>query len=635
MTYAHHLEHLIDHLARLSLAIDRLAAMRAGVSTDELDAALAMFDAEIARKIATSTIELPIEQVAERFGLSRRAVLLLLAASLSGLDVGLAERWRAAIGGGPEPRVYELVDLVAQDSRGELVEELGPDQPLQDALLVRLASGREWAGQAPLLQRLVTVPDCVVSALRGAPILDRELASIAAPVVPAGEPDAALTELLAERGTPVVVVGPELVGKATAIANAARGRGTLAARLDVIAATGEGLRLLAELECQTRVRDDVLVLRAGDGLEALPLPLRRAVVELVDRGGAVLTVRDRSCIRELRAPRVVELGVPSQAQQIAMWRTQLGPTVADLDAVVARCSLPIGEIVEAAAAAPRAPSTAQLLECSRARLQHRLRDVASIVTTTLAWSDLVVREDLSQRIFEIIAAVHYRSHVLDTWGFADKLPYGRSISALLSGPPGTGKTMVATLIAKELGLELFRVDLSKVVSKWLGETEKNLGKVFDEATRVGAVLLFDEADALFGKRTEVKSSNDRNANLEVNYLLQRLEQHDGIVLLTTNLASSIDDAFKRRLRFRIDFPRPEANEREALWRVMIPPRAPLADDVDLAAIADRFTMAGGHIKNAVVRAAFLAAERGACAIDHATLMHAATLEWTELGNLPT
>ena len=156
------------------------------------------------------------------------------------------------------------------------------------------------------------------------------------------------------------------------------------------------------------------------------------------------------------------------------------------------------------------------------------------MSTTLTWEDLVLREEVIQRILEVVAAVRFREQVLGRWGFAAKMPYGRSVTALFSGPPGTGKTMVATLIAQELGLELFRIDLSKVVSKWIGETEKNLSKVFDQAQSCGAVLLFDEADSLFAKRTEVKSSNDRYANLEVNYLLQRLEAYDGIALLTTN-----------------------------------------------------------------------------------------------------
>jgi SpoVK/Ycf46/Vps4 family AAA+-type ATPase len=177
------------------------------------------------------------------------------------------------------------------------------------------------------------------------------------------------------------------------------------------------------------------------------------------------------------------------------------------------------------------------------------------------------------------------------------------------------------------------VDLSRVVSKWVGETEKNLGRAFDEAKHSQAVLLFDEADALFAKRTDVKSSNDRYANLEVNYLLQRLEAFEGVVLLTTNNQTSIDDAFRRRLRFRIEFPAPDARERELLWQAMLPPEVPVAHDIDFADLAQRYEMTGGFIKNAVVRAAYLAAGEHAAGITQALILRAAQLEWEAMGHL--
>jgi ATPase family associated with various cellular activities (AAA) len=647
--YTHPGDHLADLLARMSLVLDRLAVGDAADAVGDapdavarIDVALDALDEAIAERVATTEIALPVVDLARRFGLPACAVRLLVAAALPGLDVALAERWRLLVGSdAPERHVYELVDLFAfERDPGALVDELGADRPLARGGLVHLVSDRAWTREAPLLQRLVTVPDRVVGALRGNAAFDPRLALFATRM--SGTPDAALAARIADRGTPIVVTGDALVGKATAIANAAAasGRRAIALRLDVLAASGDALRWLDELACEARLLDDVLVIRVGDGMDALPLTIQRAVVALAQRGDAIVTARQPGAIvRALRAPRVIHIATPDATAQAALWRAELGHDV-DVTGVVARCSLPAGEIVEAVAAARsaaegRAITPDDLVRAARARVQHRLSDVASIASTTLSWTDLVVRDEVMQRILEILAAVHYRDHVLHTWGFADKWPYGRAVTALLAGPPGTGKTMIATLLAKELGLELFRVDLSKVVSKWLGETEKNLGKVFDEAARTGAIVLFDEADALFAKRTEVKSSNDRNANLEVNYLLQRLESHDGIVLLTTNSANSLDEAFKRRLRFRIELAAPDAAEREALWRAMFPPAAPLAGDVDLSALAHRFKMAGGHIKNAVVRAAFLAAQRGAPAIDHSLLMQAATLEWIELGNLPT
>src|SRR5262249_2127959 len=222
--------------------------------------------------------------------------------------------------------------------------------------------------------------------------------------------------------------------------------------------------------------------------------------------------------------------------------------------------------------------------------------------------------------------------VYDKWGFAAKHGVAQGISALFSGPPGTGKTMCAGVIARELDMELFRVDLSRVVSKWIGETEKNLSRVFDEAERSHAVLLFDEADSLFAKRTEVKSSVDRYANLEVNFLLQRMESFSGITILTTNFEDTIDSAFKRRLTFRIRFEKPDAEARSALWEKMFPASAELASDVDFSELGQKFEVSGGNIRNAAIRAAFLATSEGH-SIDMDTIKRATLREAREMGLL--
>ena len=215
---------------------------------------------------------------------------------------------------------------------------------------------------------------------------------------------------------------------------------------------------------------------------------------------------------------------------------------------------------------------------------------------------------------------------------ARKVAKGLGLSALFSGPPGTGKTMVAGLIADELGLDLYQIDLSRIVSKYVGETEKNLAQLFDAAEAGHAILLFDEADSLFARRTEVKSSVDRYANLEVNYLLQRMEQFAGITILTTNNDTAIDEAFRRRLSFRVDFPMPEADERQRLWQAMVPAEAALGPDIDWSRLAHKFVMSGGYIRNAVLRAAFLAAEDGG-AITMGHLSRAAHLEYAAMGKV--
>jgi SpoVK/Ycf46/Vps4 family AAA+-type ATPase len=244
----------------------------------------------------------------------------------------------------------------------------------------------------------------------------------------------------------------------------------------------------------------------------------------------------------------------------------------------------------------------------------------------------VLPDDQFEQVVEFVARVRHRGLVLDTWGFADKVGKGNGVAAMFSGPPGTGKTMAAGLIAKELGLDLYQVDLSRVVSKYIGETEKALGALFDAAESGHAVLLFDEADSLFAKRSEVKSSNDRYANLEVNYLLQRLEAFKGICILTTNHEASIDDAFRRRLAIHVRFPVPEEDQREQLWKAMIPDRALIQGQPCFSKLAREFEMTGGYIKNAVVRAAYLAADEGeAISISH--FHRAARTEYEAAGKI--
>jgi SpoVK/Ycf46/Vps4 family AAA+-type ATPase len=258
--------------------------------------------------------------------------------------------------------------------------------------------------------------------------------------------------------------------------------------------------------------------------------------------------------------------------------------------------------------------------------------MAQRIPTGFKWDDLVLPKDTLEAVREVVRFARYRPFLLEDWGFAAKLPYGRGISAILAGPPGTGKTMVAQLLAKELGFDLYRIDLSQVVNKYIGETEKNLAKVFDEAETSHAVLFFDEADSLFAKRTNVTSSNDRYANLEVNYLLQRMETYEGVTLLATNLEQGLDEAFKRRVRFAIQFELPEADERRRLWRSMFPAQVPLAPDIDWDMIAKRFEMAGGYIKKAVLRAALMAAEAQR-PLTTADLLEAARQEYREMGRI--
>jgi len=382
----------------------------------------------------------------------------------------------------------------------------------------------------------------------------------------------------------------------------------------------------------------------------------RAVAEALDRwavlGGATPVLFDAPLdgieVLRQRADRLYEVRwmLPTMDEQVRLWdeailgRTDAGIDDATLRAQIAHPAMDASDIETTVQLAlnqtrllqGRGIDVATLSGLVSSRRSQALSGVANRVRTSLGWGDVVLPDAVLTGLMEIITYARYHRKVYEEWGFAAKMPYGRSNSSLFTGPPGTGKTMMAGLVARELGMELFQVDVSQIISKWVGETEKNLSRIFDEASRSHAVLLFDEADSLFGKRTHVKSSNDRYSNLEVNYLLQRIEAFDGITILTTNYPDNIDDAFARRIRFKVEFPFPEPEERARLWEVCLPPGADVDAGVDFAALGRQFELAGGHIKNAVIRAAFHAAEEG-CAISAVLLREAATTECRALGKL--
>jgi SpoVK/Ycf46/Vps4 family AAA+-type ATPase len=273
-----------------------------------------------------------------------------------------------------------------------------------------------------------------------------------------------------------------------------------------------------------------------------------------------------------------------------------------------------------------------LRSACRAESSRRLGGLARKLETRYAWEDLVLPPNEKCQLREIVQYIQHHEAVYSGWGFGSKHTLGRGINILFSGASGTGKTMAAGIMAAELGLDQYKIDLSVIVSKYIGETEKNLARLFQEAESSNAILFFDEADALFGKRSEVKDSHDRYANIEVNYLLQKMEEHEGIVILATNLSKNLDDAFLRRLQFTVLFPFPEREERLEIWRRVFPSEAPLAADVDLEFLARRLKIAGGNIKNIALGAAFLArAERGA--IGMRQIMLSAKREYQKVGKL--
>lgn len=331
-----------------------------------------------------------------------------------------------------------------------------------------------------------------------------------------------------------------------------------------------------------------------------------------------------------------------------LWKSHLGSehaiSEAELDALAGKFRLSTREIEEAVALArgralwrqPRSPrlEAEDLYAAARARSTPILNSLARKITPHYAWDDIVLPGDTLQQLREICAHVEHRHLVYETWGFERKLALGKGAIALFAGQSGTGKTMAADIMAGALGLDLYKIDLSAVVSKYIGETEKNLASIFSEAESSNAILFFDEADALFGKRSEVKDAHDRYANIETAYLLQRMEEYSGTVILATNLKMNLDEAFMRRLHFVIDFPNPEEGERLLIWKGTIPSELPLAGDIDFAFLARQFRITGGNIRNIVLAAAFMAASDGE-PMGMAHLIRGTRREYQKLGKMVT
>jgi hypothetical protein len=363
----------------------------------------------------------------------------------------------------------------------------------------------------------------------------------------------------------------------------------------------------------------------GTGLVAGPLDV------VAERGpGAVRAWAEAACPVVLHGSRgwdpgwsrsvpfILDPDLPSAAERRAVWLASLdGTASADLGAAVA--ALPFRLAPEgvaraaeagrlAAAAAGRDLVVGDVAAGARAQNAAGLERLARRLEPRVAWGDLVLPPDVLEQLRELTGRARHRDLVLDEWGMARTSLKGRGVTALFAGDSGTGKTMSAEVIAGSLGLDLYVIDLSTIVDKYIGETEKNLDRVFTEADRVNGVLLFDEADAIFGKRSEVKDARDRYANVEVAYLLQRMEQFDGMAILTTNLRANVDEAFLRRLDAIVDFPLPEIDDRRRLWERNLSAGVPKADDIDLDFLARRFTLSGGNIRNIAVGAAYLAAE---------------------------
>jgi hypothetical protein len=346
-------------------------------------------------------------------------------------------------------------------------------------------------------------------------------------------------------------------------------------------------------------------------------------------------------------PRViltVDFESPDYAQRKLIWHYYLGAVGIDekqlspVD-VAGQFSLTTGQIRDAVASARNRAirrgskmEQADLFAGARLHSGAKLSDMARKITPRFDWEDIILPADQIAILRELVSTVRQRSKVLEEWGLGKKLASSGAVTVLFAGPPGTGKTMSAEVIAKDLGLDLYKIDLSNLVSKYIGETEKNLERIFTEAQSSNAILFFDEADAIFGKRSGVKDAHDRYANLEISYLLQRMESYDGVTILATNLRSNLDEAFLRRLQFAVDIPFPDEKHRLRIWETLFPGSVPRSSDVDLPDLAKRFRLAGGNIRNIIVSAAYLAAADGGT-ITMRHLLHGTRREFQKMGRL--
>ncbi len=586
----------------------------------------------------------------ERMGLDPVAAGLLVATLAYALDLDTRELCHALAPRRKAALYVETCADVLDLEPAALLRATAPGAPLRRGRLISV-DGEGLAASLELTHGALAWllgDDALQAPLAGLLEMiaaDTELGVVLPPPTLA-ELDALLPRLAAD--VAVVLRGPRGSGRRAAAHRIARalGRPLIVMPMPLLVDTENRLRvnLLGHALAATRLRGAVPLLAEADALydERGELSTEHTDAITGFPGLVIASTSGRSGHLELRRPAlVVPMPRTDLADRERAWTAALAPHAASTDPIelAARYVIGPGAIADVVAEATRyataAGSTVDMLGLEAAvgrRLSVRLGTFGNVVHRKARFSELVLPEDVVDTLHDMIAMVRERATILERWGYQRHLGISRGVAALFSGEPGTGKTMAASVVASMLGLELVRIDLSAVVSKYVGETEKNLAKIFDEAQDAHAMLLFDEADSLFGKRTELKTAQDRFANLEVNYILQRMETFDGVSVLTTNAEAAIDPALQRRLNFRIRFPAPEADERALLWRQLLPPQAELHEHVDFVALAERFDMTGGYIKNAVVRAAVIAARAGRSMVAD-DLWAGAHHEYVEMGKV--
>lgn len=578
------------------------------------------------------------------------------------------------------PTVDLVLNLLCPSAEAKLASRsrLATNAPLLSSEVLQLIPDPNQP-QPPLLAHYVKLDDQIVRLLLGEPGLDPRLASFCQFV----EPDVDLDELSLDAETrralsvlglqaiethqPLALYfhGPAGVGKRQCAEALAKhlGMPLIVGHLDRLAATNAPLEgMLTPLFREAWFNNALLLL---DGVDILfekqrSISYKSLMHKLGGEGGITILTGEHPWPRSSgRSENIINVLFPTPdfAHRRICWQTSFacyGIEIEDVDhdTLSERFRLTPHQIAEAVASAfnqarwrqvahtgaeasekrNSPPFVADLFHAAREQSGHDLAALAQKIRPRYTWNDIVLPDDTLTQLHEICQRVVHRHHVFDEWGFDRKLSLGKGVNTLFAGPSGAGKTMAAEVIANELGLDLYKVDLSAVVSKYIGETEKNLDRIFTAAENANAILLFDEADALFGKRSEVRDSHDRYSNIETCYLLQKMEQFDGIAILATNQRQNLDAAFTRRLAFTIHFPFPDEANRQQIWEGIWPVEALVADDVDQESLASRFKLSGGNIKNVALAASFLAAEDGG-PITMAHLLRATRREYQKMGKV--
>jgi hypothetical protein len=624
--------------------VDRLLAEKAGPVAPDPGAAKARDEIEAAADAAEREgADLRLRRLARNFHLDEIDIELLLIAMAPDVDARFerlygylqddVSRRRASVGLG-----LELCGLPSSSAYAR--SRLAPGAPLVDEYLVQVEEN-----DRPVLTRPLRVPDRVAAHLLGSDIPDAVVAALAYQGEHAAPALAAtLVRWMRESGSRLAYIRERPGASGAALASSAFaevGRPTLALDLERLRPEDD-LPIVAALTArEAGLTGAGVVAGPVEVLIARGVPAVRAFSEMPSM---VVLVGARSWdpgwARDV--PFICEAPIPDATQRAELWRRNLDgdtPPGLDLAGTMAQFRL-TAEQVHRAARAARMEAHAreipldedELKAGARAQNAAGLERLARRIQPAVGFVDLVLPPDTMAQLKELLTRARYREQVLDVWKMGGPAARRRGLTALFAGPSGTGKTMAAEVLASELGLDLYTVDLATVVDKYVGETEKNLDRIFAEAERVNGVILFDEADALFGKRSEVSDAHDRYANVEVAYLLQRMELFDGIAILATNLRSNLDEAFTRRLDSLVDFPEPEREYRLKLWERSLGTAMPRAGDLDLVFLAESFKLAGGGIRNIVVAAAYAAAEQGQ-PLSMAHLIRATQREYLKMGRL--